>query len=70
MPSSLEANIGISVKLELNFKNIDIILKLLSSQSKLIIYGLSEKLFVIVNFVMMKINHHILIIEFYKNCLD
>ena len=42
MPSSLEANIGVSVKLQLNFKNIDIILKLLSSQSKLIIYGLSK----------------------------
>ena len=42
MPSSLEANIGVSVKLQLNFKNIDIILKLLSSQAKLIIYGLSK----------------------------
>lgn len=42
MPSSIEANIGISVKLELNFKNIDIILKLLSSSARLIIYGLSE----------------------------
>lgn len=42
MPSSIEANIGVSVKLRLNFKNIDIILKLLSSHSKLIIYGLSE----------------------------
>ena len=70
MPSSLEANIGISVKLELNFKNIDIILKLLSSKARLIIYGLSEKLFVIVNLMIVKINHHILMIEFYKNCLD
>jgi hypothetical protein len=42
MPSSIEANIGISVKLKLNFKNIDIILKLLSSSARLIIYGLSE----------------------------
>ena len=42
MPSSLQGNIGISVKLELNFKNIDIILKLLSSKARLIIYGLSE----------------------------
>jgi hypothetical protein len=42
MPSSIEANIGISVKLQLNFKNIDIILKLLSSSARLIIYGLSE----------------------------
>ena len=42
MPSLLEANIGVSVKLQLNFKNIDIILKLLSSQAKLIIYGLSK----------------------------
>ena len=42
MPSSLEANIGVSVKLQLNFKNIDIILKLLSSHAKLIIYGLSK----------------------------
>lgn len=42
MPSSIEANIGISVKLQLNFKNVDIILKLLSSQAKLIIYGLSK----------------------------
>ena len=42
MPSSIEANIGVSVKLQLNFKNIDIILKLLSSQAKLIIYGLSK----------------------------
>ncbi len=42
MPSSIEANIGVSVKLQLNFKNIDIILKLLSSHVKLIIYGLSK----------------------------
>jgi hypothetical protein len=42
MPSSLEANIGISVKLELNFKNIDLILKLLSSRARLILYGLSK----------------------------
>ena len=42
MPSSIEANIGVSVKLQLNFKNVDIILKLLSSQAKLIIYGLSK----------------------------
>jgi len=42
MPSSIEANIGLSVKLQLNFKNIDIILKLLSSQAKLILYGLSK----------------------------
>jgi hypothetical protein len=42
MPNSIEANIGVSVKLQLNFKNIDIILKLLSSQAKLIIYGLSK----------------------------
>ena len=42
MPSSLEANIGVSVKLQLNFKNVDIILKLLSSRAKLIIYGLSK----------------------------
>ena len=42
MPSSLEANVGVSVKLELNFKNIEIIHKLLSSKTKLIIYGLSE----------------------------
>ena len=42
MPSSLEANIGISVKLELNFNNIDIIVKLLSSKARLILYGLSK----------------------------
>ena len=42
MPSSLEANVGVSVKLQLNFKNIDIIHKLLSSQAQLIIYGLSD----------------------------
>jgi len=42
MPSSIEANIGVSVKLQLNFKNINIILKLLSSHAKLIIYGLSK----------------------------
>jgi len=42
MPSSIEANIGVSVKLQLNFKNIDIILKLLSSDAQLIIYGLSK----------------------------
>jgi len=42
MPSSLEANVGVSVKLQLNFKNIDIILKLLLSKAQLIIYGLSE----------------------------
>ena len=42
MPSSIEANIGISVKLLLNFKNVDIILKLLSSDAQLIIYGLSK----------------------------
>ena len=42
MPSSIEANIGVSVKLQLNFKNVDIILKLLSSRAKLIIYGLSK----------------------------
>lgn len=42
MPSSLQGNIGISVKLELNFNNIDIIVKLLSSKARLIIYGLSE----------------------------
>jgi hypothetical protein len=42
MPSSLEANVGVSIKLQLNFKNVDIILKLLSSQAKLIIYGLSK----------------------------
>lgn len=42
MPSSLEANIGVSVKLQLNFNNIDIIQKLLSSKAKLIIYGLSK----------------------------
>ena len=42
MPSSIEANIGISVKLELNFNNIDLILKLLSSSARLILYGLSK----------------------------
>jgi hypothetical protein len=42
MPNSIEANIGVSVKLQLNFKNIDIILKLLSSNAQLIIYGLSK----------------------------
>ena len=42
MPSSIEANIGVSVKLQLNFKNIDIIFKLLSSDAQLIIYGLSS----------------------------
>jgi len=42
MPSSIEANIGVSVKLQLNFRNIDIILKLLSSDAQLIIYGLSK----------------------------
>jgi hypothetical protein len=42
MPSSLQGNIGISIKLELNFNNIDIIVKLLSSKARLIIYGLSQ----------------------------
>ena len=44
MPSSIESNIGVSVKLQLNFKNIDVILKLLSSHAKLIIYGLSKSI--------------------------
>jgi len=42
MPSSIEFNIGVSVKLQLNFNNINIILKLLSSKAQLIIYGLSK----------------------------
>lgn len=42
MQSSIEANIGVSVKLQLNFKNIDIIVKLLSSDAQLIIYGLDK----------------------------
>jgi hypothetical protein len=42
MQSSIQNNIGISVKLKLNFKNIDIIIKLLSTDAQLIIYGLSK----------------------------
>jgi hypothetical protein len=42
MPNSIEANIGVSVKLQLNFKNIDTIVKLLSSDAQLIIYGLDK----------------------------
>jgi len=41
MPYSIEGSIGISVRLQLNFKNIDIIRKLLLSHEP-IIYGLSE----------------------------
>jgi hypothetical protein len=42
MPSSIEANIGVSVKLQLNFKNLHTIVKLLSSDAQLIIYGLKK----------------------------
>jgi len=41
MPNSIDGSIGISVSLQLNFKNIDIIRKLLLSNHP-IIYGLSE----------------------------
>jgi len=41
MPNSIEGSIGLSVCLQLNFKNIDIISKLLLSHEP-IIYGLSE----------------------------
>jgi hypothetical protein len=42
MQNLIEANIGVSVKLQLNFKNIDTIVKLLSSDAQLIIYGLDK----------------------------